>query len=263
MPNFPEIDLQRREKLESAWEIFADLIAPGMNYREELWKLRRGEKEETLQETEERLKRLERREAGLRQQFIYSIPDGCFHVFGLNPDTDINSPVLKPINCNFLDSKLDGFEVDWHSNQVKASGRTFMALEFQPNIDGIRAAWFGSDLSELKNLNVDVQETQLVDLKIQQDDQTTAGPVRASTYRKPSGAKAQTEFRKHVIAECYRRHSDFGEWPFESKQSECIRLAKEMRPTQDWSKRFFARTSVYETIRALKANGQIPSDNVQ
>lgn len=263
MPVVPEIDLQRREKLESAWEIFADLIFPGMNYREELASLRRGRKDETLKESEERQKRLERRTSGLKQQFLSFIPDGFFHIFGLNPDTDLNSPDLRLLNCKLFSPKQDGFEVNWEGNQIKVAGRTFIALEFQPNIDVIRAAWPSTGFSKLINRKDDAEEAQLSDLDLQQKEQATSVPTQASAHRKPSGAKAQTEFRNHVVAECYRRHSDFDEWPFGSKQSECIRLAKEMRPTQDWSARFFGRTSIYDAIKALKAAGRIPSGNVQ
>lgn len=141
MHTLPEIDLQRRAKLESAWEIFADLIFPGMNYREELASLRRGQKDETLKKSEERHKRLERRTSGLRHQFLSFIPDGFFHVFGLNPDTDINSPELKPLNCKLFSPQNDGFEVNWDANRIKVEGRTFIALEFQPNTCVIANYW--------------------------------------------------------------------------------------------------------------------------
>lgn len=84
-----------------------------------------------------------------------------------------------------------------------------------------------------------------------------------SKHPQPAGATSQDSFRERVIEACFEKHSDFDEWSFEEKQQACINVARELKPTRDWSKRFFGRSSIYATLRRLRESEKIPSKNVQ
>ncbi|WP_146740177.1 hypothetical protein [Hyphomonas sp. GM-8P] len=143
-----KIDLMRREKLETAWEYYSDLIVPGHNYRDELRKLRQGERSETPEETKKRIKLLHQREDSLKRQFLSFIPDGFFYVFGceLSSATATHDPT--PINHTLFDQNLSGSKITWEQNSLEVLGRTFIGLEFRPNIEVIQDAWSGHDFSQ-------------------------------------------------------------------------------------------------------------------
>lgn len=282
MSNSWKIDLKRREKLETAWEYYSDLIAPGHNYRGELRELRLGSRSETPEETKKRLRLLDQREDSLKRQFLSYIPDGFFYVFGCELSSATATHDATPINHKLFDQNLSGFKITWEQSCLEVLGRTFIGLEFQPNIEVIQDAWSGHDFSqEVEGFCTDEvgklsgaipanlsAESNRNDAHPEYDHKQKYGEEGRSTlddgtpYAERSGAKSLETMRQDALIECLKRYSDFSEWKVNAQISRANKIAHELFPNK-FHGRGISRSSYYTTKDILTKTGVWPSKNIQ
>ncbi len=129
-----KIDPNRRVEMDTAWETFADLITPGMGHRIKLRQLRIDDGKETLEETNERLFRLDKLENSLKLQFLWSISEGPFYVYGFELDEATKGHESGPLNHDLFDARLPTFKAYWHENRIEVLGKKYLGVKFQPNM---------------------------------------------------------------------------------------------------------------------------------
>jgi hypothetical protein len=69
-------------------------------------------------------------------------------VFGCELSSATATHDATPINHKLFDQNLSGFKITWEQSCLEVLGRTFIGLEFQPNIEVIQDAWSGHDFSQ-------------------------------------------------------------------------------------------------------------------
>jgi len=228
MNNKQRIDITKPVKLERAWLDFADLIAPGSSYRQEMRALRQGDRTETPKETEARFDRLRRREHGLKQQFISSVRDGCLFAFGCEINEAGQKHELSPLNNALFDWRLQGFTPDWDTNQLIVLDRTYIGIEFIPNMKVIQAEWPDHDFSdEVTNWSGDVGSVRL-------EHPDSPKPVVISEQRGPGRPNTRDQIKACIRG--LRASEKFVSLPNRTRQAEEVRaklLGEEYRYASD------------------------------
>lgn len=245
MDTLSDIDPLEKIPLETAWDVYADLAVPGMEYRKKLRRLIRAADDETLAETERREFEYNKLERSLKRQFIIYIENGAFEAFGCDITNSATSNDIGPIHRSLFDPRLNGFQVHWDENRMEVLDRQITGIEVRPHIQRLRATWPEKYRSA-------AQPDQVQALEVDTE----------SPFPKPAGATSYEDVRREAILVCYKRYDRFANWKLPRRLEEFRKAVLEIDPEFD-TRRGLSKSSFYDTVNYLKETGALPSNNVQ
>lgn len=138
MDNLSNIDANERSPLESAWEIYADVVFSGSKYRDELRNLRGQSQQGSYEESDRVFKKLEHRERSLKKQFLGLLQHGYFSAYGHDLNAVPSSGESTKIHKSIFDERAEGFQIDWQGNWLKVHHKHFIGIEVAPNLTKLR-----------------------------------------------------------------------------------------------------------------------------
>lgn len=131
-----EENWRRGFPLGEAWLELADHTWPE-GQRKAQWKANiRGERSDTLEETDLKLADAERSERGLKQELLYELLDGHLQAYGRDISEKLDAPLIA-LPAGMFDQHLKGFEINWESSFILAHGRKVIEVRVAPLSEAI------------------------------------------------------------------------------------------------------------------------------
>ena len=117
--------------LKEAWLELADHSWPEGQRKAE-WKAKiRGERSDTLEETNRKLADADRSERGLKQELLYELLDGHLQAYGRDITERLDAPLIA-LPAGMFDQGLKDFEINWESSFILAHGRKVIEVRVAP-----------------------------------------------------------------------------------------------------------------------------------
>lgn len=229
---------ENAESLRHAWYAFMALHREEAGYRKRFNEMRRPKPDETREETDQRITRIEIKERNWKWDLLSEIRDGKFWVYGRDISNEIDAPISMIPNAIF-DEQNSHVSIDWDRNYVEAYGKTIIEIHVAPKI-----------LTNPKASEIPAA--------------VAAAPVDVLPA-KPGATSFESERRRTIIA-CYEREPNFNKWKISKRIEYAKRVADELFPGLGFGEKHsngFSRSAFYETVKYLKQTGLLPSNNVQ
>ena len=126
-----EENWRRGFPLKEAWLELADYSWPEGG-RKAQWKANiRGERSDTLEETDRKLADAERSKRGLKQELLYELLDGQLQAYGRDITERLDAPLIA-LPAGMFDQSLKDFEINWESSFILAHGRKVIEVRVVP-----------------------------------------------------------------------------------------------------------------------------------